>query len=154
MRNILALATIALVLISLSAEIGTTVQQTAYERSTLGTRWLESPGGGTKVKMLVEEANLGGAEVEIGEITFPAGHQGGDHLHQSTEIFYILSGTLIHVVNGAAHELTPGMVGIVRAGDEVAHRVPAEAPSVALVIWTPGGEAGRLEQIFTERPLR
>lgn len=62
--------------------------------------------------VLVEEATLGSGELEIGEITFPAtGRPGGQHGHTSTEIFYILSGTLRHTVNGASHDLTPGMVG-------------------------------------------
>ncbi len=126
----------------------------AYERSTVGTRWLESQSG-TTIKLLVEEANLGGSEVEIGEITFPGGPRppGQGHLHTSIEIFYILSGTMNHVVNGESHILEPGMVGIVRPGDTVAHGVSSEEPVRALVIWAPGGEAGRIAPYFDERPV-
>jgi len=66
--------------------------------------------------MLVEKANLGGSELEIGEIVFPTGSRGGGHRHGSMEIFYILSGELDHIVNGVSHPLSKGMVGIVRIG--------------------------------------
>ncbi len=131
-------------------------QETAssYEAGTRGTRWLEGQSGLT-IKMLVEASNLGGGEVELGEITFPvgAGASGGGHTHGRVEIFYILSGTFDHVVNGQAHRLTGGMVGIVRPGDEVIHRVVGDTPVRALVIWAPGGEAERLGSFFRERAL-
>jgi quercetin dioxygenase-like cupin family protein len=116
-----------------------------YARSTAGTRWLESERG-TTIKLLVEAANLGGSEVEIGEITFPGGPRpaGQGHLHGSIEIFYVLSGEMNHVVNGESHLLKPGMVGIVRPGDRVAHGVNSTDPVRALVVWAPGGEADRI----------
>ncbi len=125
-----------------------------YEKGTSGTRLLEGEGG-FSIKMLVEESNLGGPEVEIGEITFPAGSgaSGGGHVHSRTEIFYVLSGTFDHVVNGEAHRLTPGMVGIVRPGDEVVHRVIGDEPVRALVVWAPGGEIGRFDSNFKETPI-
>jgi len=104
----------------------------------------ESPTGGTKLRMLLEEANLGGTEVEIGEITFPAGANSGEHLHGATEIFYILSGELEHVVDGKSHVLKPGMLGFVRPPAKVNHVVPGKEPAKALVIWAPGGEAHRI----------
>lgn len=128
--------------------------QTAYEPSSSGTRILEGAGGLT-IKMLVEATNLGGAEVEVGEVTFPvgSGSRGGGHRHAHVEIFYILSGTFDHVVNGEAHRLAPGMVGIVRPGDEVIHRVIGDEPVRAVVVWAPGGEAARIAPGFTERPV-
>ncbi len=125
-----------------------------YERATSGTRWLEG-GGGFAIKMLVEESNLGGDEVELGEITFPvgAGRDGRSHVHGRVEIFYILSGELDHVVNGESHILRPGMVGIVRPGDSVVHHVVSDVPVKALVIWAPGGEADRIASFFQERPI-
>jgi quercetin dioxygenase-like cupin family protein len=125
----------------------------AYEPATAGTRVLEG-GGGFSIRMLVEEANFGGTELEIGEITFPAGGRGGEHRHGSTEIFYILTGELDHIVNGVSHPLTPGMVGIVRVGDSVVHRVTSDEPVKALVIWIPGGEAGRIAPGLRQRPIR
>lgn len=128
-------------------------QNTAsYDYATSGTRWLESNNGLT-IKVLVEASNLGGAEVDIGEITFPAGSRGGGHRHGAIEIFYILSGEFEHTVNGESHVLTPGMVGIVRPGDEVVHTVLSDEPVRALVIWAPGGEAERLAQFFNVRPV-
>ena len=126
-----------------------------YQRATVGTRWLETPRSDLSIKVLVEPANLGGCGVVIGEITFPAGPPppGDGHLHGSIEIFYILSGELDHVVNGQSHILTPGMVGIVRPGDRVIHKVNSSEPVKALVIWAPGGEVERLAQFFEQRPV-
>lgn len=124
-----------------------------YEKASSGTRILSSPSG-LSIKMLLEASNLGGDELEVGEISFPAGSRGGDHVHGSMEILYVLSGRLEHVVNGDSYMLEPGMVGVVREGDEVAHRVPDGEPCKALVIWVPGGEADRLARFFDVRPLR
>ena len=99
---------------------------------------------GTTIRLLLDEANLGGTEVEIAEITFPPGANSGGHPHGSTEIFYVLSGTLDHVVNGETHRLEPGMLGFVRPPDEVNHVVSGNEPVKALVIWAPGGEAHRI----------
>lgn len=144
----------ALLVLTSSILMGTAVQAADedYARASRGTRWLEGPGGLT-IKMLVESSNLGGDEVEIGEVTFPVAAQGGDHVHGSHEIFYVLSGVLEHVVNGEAHRLEPGMIGIVRQGDTVAHRVASEEPVKALVIWAPGGEAERLSRFMDSRPV-
>lgn len=106
----------------------------------------QSPTSGTTIRMLLDESNLGGTEIEIGEITFAPGTNSGSHPHGSTEIFYVLSGELEHVVNGESHLLGPGMLGFVRPPDEVNHVVPGDEPVKALVIWAPGGEAGRILQ--------
>lgn len=130
-------------------------QQPAYEKATHGTRILEAPSG-LAIRMLVEASNLGSGEVEVGEITIPAGsgaaRQG--HRHGVIEILYILSGELDHIVNGESHLLKPGDVGIVRPGDSVVHRVPGDEPVKALVIWAPGGEADRIAPGFQQRPVR
>lgn len=126
----------------------------AYEPATRGTRRLAG-GNGLEIRMLVEASNLGGPEVELGEVTFPVGAGDGasPHAHGRVEILYILEGVFDHIVNGQAHRLEPGMVGIVRPGDEVVHRVIGETPVRALVIWAPGGEAARLAPLFEERPI-
>ncbi len=127
--------------------------QDDYARSTQGTRILEGQNG-FQIKVLVEAANLGGTELDLGEITFPAGPAPNrGHGHAAIEIFYILSGQLNHVVNGESHILDPGMVGIVRPGDDVIHHVTSDEPVRALVIWAPGGEADRLAQFFQQRPI-
>jgi quercetin dioxygenase-like cupin family protein len=105
------------------------------------TDWV-SPSG-TRLRMLVDKAILGGDEVELGEITFAANADSGEHAHGSTEIFYVLEGELEHVVNGKSHRLKPGMVGYVRPPDRVRHKVGAGGAK-ALVIWAPGGESGRI----------
>jgi quercetin dioxygenase-like cupin family protein len=127
-------------------------EEIAYEIAPHGTRWLDGAGG-LAIKVLVEEANLGGAEVEVAEITFPAGARGGNHEHGSIEIFYVLSGVMEHVVNDRPYRLEPGMVGVVRPGDRVAHRVLSDEPVKALVVWAPGGEAERLSRFFQTRPV-
>lgn len=127
-------------------------QSPEYEKSVSGTRLLKGAGG-LVIKMLVEESNLGSSEIEVGEITFPVGAVGGDHLHESIEVFYVLSGIMGHVVNGKSHRLEPGMVGIVRPGDRVAHKVLSDTPVRAVVIWAPGGEASRLARFFEVEPL-
>ena len=123
-----------------------------YAISGQGTRILEGPNGLT-IKMLVEATNFGGSEVEIGEITFPGKSPGGDHVHGTNEIFYVLSGKMEHIVNGESSILDPGMIGIVRKGDTVSHKILSDEPVKALVIWAPGGEAERLAQFFTVKPI-
>jgi quercetin dioxygenase-like cupin family protein len=84
---------------------------------------------------------LGGNELEFAELTLAAGTTVGSHTHQSLEIIYVLSGTFGHEVNGHYYLLKPGMVGVVRPGDQVRHIVPKEADAKVLIIWAPAGEA-------------
>jgi quercetin dioxygenase-like cupin family protein len=116
---------------------------------SLEGRLFKSPTSGTTIRMLLDESNLGGAEIEIGEITFAPGSSSGDHPHGSTEVFYVLSGELEHIVNGESHVLKPGMLGFVRPPDQVNHVVGNETTK-ALVIWAPGGEAGRVLGSWTQ----
>jgi len=118
-----------------------------YAARSAGTQVLEK--NGVIIKMLVDATNLGGQELDIAEITIPVAYaQGGEHHHGSMEIFYILSGTLGHTVNGERHVLVPGNIGIVRPEDAVAHSVESDEPVKALVIWVPGGESSRLVNDF------
>ncbi|MCZ6619249.1 MAG: cupin domain-containing protein [Gammaproteobacteria bacterium] len=124
-----------------------------YEPEGTGTRELGS--GDLVIKILVESLNLGSSDVEVGEIYFPPGYESSRHSHGTIEIFYVLSGTLIHEVNGMPHELKPGMVGIVRPPDTVVHRAAGGSAVKALVIWAPGGEVDRLAEVFPrQRSLR
>ncbi|MEJ2087044.1 MAG: cupin domain-containing protein [Gammaproteobacteria bacterium] len=122
-----------------------------YEPVSTGTRVLSS--GELAIKVLVEADNLGSSDVEVGEITFPADHRSAGHSHGAIEIFYVVSGRMNHVVNGTAHVLTPGEVGIVRPGDTVVHEALDGAPVRAVVIWAPGGEVERLRRVFPEEAL-
>ena len=127
----------------------------SYQRSSTGTRWLENDAG-VSIKVLVEGAVLGETAVELAEATFPAGMGAGPstHRHGSTEIIYVVSGDLDHVVNGETHRLTPGMIGIVKPSDAVIHRVVGQSPVKVLLIWAPGGEVERLARVFRQRPIR
>ena len=122
----------ASVLTSLSARSPAVAQQTF------------ASAGGTTLRVLLDQMKLGSGEVDIGEITFPPGADSGDHAHGAIEIFYVLSGELEHVVNGKSELLKPGMIGFVKPPDKVRHKVPGKEPAKALVIWAPGGEAGRI----------
>ncbi len=123
---------------------GNAQQTDGYARSSSGTRVLEL-GSGTSIKMLLDASNLGDQDVEVAEITFPVGlNPASGHLHGATEIFYIVEGVFGHVVNGEEHRLEPGMVGVVKPGDEVMHRVLGNQPVKALVLWVPGGEGDRI----------
>jgi len=149
MRTLLALALLA----SSSATIA--AQDSTYRRSSSGTRVLENDTG-TSIKILVDNTVLAGTGVEVAEATMPVGAGSGpaSHRHGSTEIIYVLSGELDHVVNGEAHRLTAGMVGIVKPSDTVIHRVVGQSPVKVLLIWAPGGEVDRLAQRFRQRPIR
>jgi uncharacterized protein (TIGR02246 family) len=121
-----------------------------YARIAAAGALLESESG-IQIRVLADERTLGGPELEVVEITFPAGAGGGGHRHGATELLYVLSGVLDHVVNGESYRLTPGTLGIVRAGDTVSHRVVSDEPVQALVIWAPGGELDRVRRGFRER---
>lgn len=100
---------------------------------------------GTEIELLLSESNLGGGEVQVGEITWPPGANSGDHPHGATEIFYVLEGELEHVVDGVSRILGPGDLGFVRPPSEVNHITsPDGGPVRALVIWAPGGEGTRI----------
>ena len=124
-----------------------------YARSGSGIGEL-TLGSGTTIKLLLDASNLGSDELEVAEITFPAGaNPTGGHVHGAMEIFYVIEGVLGHVVNGELHRIEPGMVGVVRQGDEVMHRVLSDGPVKALVLWAPGGEAARIAPADRWRPI-
>jgi quercetin dioxygenase-like cupin family protein len=105
-------------------------------------RVFQSPAG-TKLRVLVDQTDLKGTEVEIAELTFAPNADSGDHQHGSTETFYVLEGELEHVVNGQSVMLKPGMTGSVRPPAAVRHKT-GPAGAKALVIWAPGGEIARV----------
>ncbi len=104
----------------------------------------QSGPGGSRLDVLFDGPTMG-ADVDVARLTFPPGTNSGGHKHGVTEIFYVLEGTLEHVVNGESHILTKGMLGYVKPPDTVNHIVDANGPPAeTLVIWAPGGEAARL----------
>jgi len=115
-----------------------------YAYATNGIKDHIPGGGGSEWKLLLNESNLGGKEIEMVEVSLAAGTTVGSHTHGSLEVVYVLSGTYDHEVNGKRYELTPGMVGIVRPGDHVRHLVPKSGPAKLLIMWVPGGEAAKV----------
>jgi quercetin dioxygenase-like cupin family protein len=107
--------------------------------------------GGTTLRLLLDESNVG-PEVTIGEITFPANLDSGEHTHDAIEMFYIVSGELEHVVNGRSQILKPGMAGFVRPPDKVRHKVGAAGPAKAVVVWVPGAEGKKIAARWTKEP--
>jgi quercetin dioxygenase-like cupin family protein len=112
-----------------------------YEYSSVGTRQFEwgPENDPVRVKVLLEEANLGSAGAEIIEIFFPPAYESRSHFHE-LEILYVIEGELEHIVDGESHILKPGMIGIVRYPNEVIHKTLSEDGARVLVIWPLGNE--------------
>jgi quercetin dioxygenase-like cupin family protein len=92
------------------------------------------------LRMLLDEAQLGGSQVSVGERAYPPNYASAEHAHKSIELIYVLSGRFQHVVNGKIHALTPGMLGVVKPGDKVQHRTDGSGPANVLMIWVPGDD--------------
>jgi quercetin dioxygenase-like cupin family protein len=108
-----------------------------------------SPGGAT-LRLLLDDSNVG-AEVSVGELTFPPNADSGDHTHGAIEMFYVLSGELEHVVNGTSYVLKPGMTGYVRPPDKIRHKT-GPAGAKVIVVWVPGDEAKKIAARWTKEP--
>ena len=115
---------------------------TAAPATTLAGRTFVSPGG-TRMRVLVDEKDLRGSEVEIVELTFPPNSDSGDHRHAVTETFYLLEGELEQVVNGTPVKLTPGLAVSIRSTDQVRHKSGPNGAKV-ICVWAPGGEIARV----------
>ena len=115
-----------------------------FAQSVTDTTSYQSRPNGTRLDVLFDGPTMG-VEVDVARLTFPPGTNSGDHSHGVTEIFYVLEGTLEHVVNGESYILTEGMLGYVKPPDMVNHVVASDGPPAkTLVIWAPGGEAASL----------
>ena len=141
----------ALAVAAAAAEVTQETERAPYEISSNGLGTYATPSGSFIIKRLLDSANFGGSELDIAELTFGPDYRGRVHTHRPIEIFYVLSGRLRHVVNGVAADLDPGMIGVVRPGDEVEHIVLSKEPLRMLVVWLPGGLAegiaGNLEPL-------
>jgi N-acyl-D-amino-acid deacylase len=115
---------------------------TSGQAPALTGRSFVSPGG-TKMKVLVDQSDVRGSEVEIVELTFPANSDSGDHHHAVTETFYVLDGEMEQVINGKPVKLGPGMSASIRSTDQVRHKSGPNGARV-LVVWAPGGEIARV----------
>ena len=106
---------------------------------------LTRPASGS-VRMLLDALQIGGSQVSVGERTYPAGYESGEHSHQSIEVLYVLSGEFQHVVNGQTHVLTQGMLGFVRPDDVVRHKTGPGSGAKVLMIWVPGTDGTKLAE--------
>ena len=148
-------STIALLSSAIGADQGHQSKPTeaaGYSYATSGV--LDERGPGEIWKILLDESNLGGKELELAELTLKAGTTVPAHTHQSLEVIYVLSGTFGHEVNGHYYLLKPGMVGVVRPGDHVRHLVPKEHDAKLLLIWAPAGEAKGIIDYATGMPIK
>lgn len=116
-----------------------------YAKISEGTKVIGWEGSEVEIKILLEPGNLGGSELEIGEITFPGGYEGAPHVHGVVEVFYPLEGEFEHKVEDTWYPVAHGALATVRPGDEVVHRCASETPCKLLVIWGPSGEIERLQ---------
>jgi len=73
-------------------------------------RVFQSPGG-TTLRVLLDQTDLKGTEVEVAELTFRPNSDSGDHQHGVVETFHVLEGELEHVVDGPEREAVPGHGG-------------------------------------------
>ena len=108
----------------------------SYEKESTGTRRLEWDDVNDIgwIKIMLEQANLLEAGVEVAEIYFPPGYQDVAHMHE-LELLYVLEGELDHIVNGVSHILKPGMLGVVKEPDLVVHRSHSDDGVKVLAIW-------------------
>jgi quercetin dioxygenase-like cupin family protein len=109
-----------------------------------------SPSG-VKMKVITDDKDLRGSEVEIVELTFPPNSDSGDHRHAVTETFYVLEGELEQVINGTPVKLTPGLAASIRSTDQVRHKSGPNGARV-LVVWAPGGEIARVSARWKPLP--
>ncbi len=110
------------------------VPTVAANRQPAQTPRVFMSSGGTALRVLVDAKSLGGNEVEVGELTFPANSDSGDHRHAVTETFFVLEGQLEQVVNGKPVALGPGGIVSIRSTDQVRHKSGPNGAKV-LVIW-------------------
>jgi len=109
------------------------------------------PHSKAQLKVLIDEQLGGTKDVTIADLTIPPGVDVPDHVHQSTEIFYILSGELEQTSDGKVQKLTPGMACLVPANSTTHHKVTSKKPVHALVIWAPGGEEKRITEQWEKK---
>lgn len=109
------------------------------------------PVSKSAIRVVINEQLGGTKEVSIAELEIPPGVDVPDHVHQSTEIFYVLSGELEQTSEGKVQKLTAGMAALVPANTTTHHKVTSKEPVRALVIWAPGGEEQRIVQDWEKK---
>jgi quercetin dioxygenase-like cupin family protein len=116
-----------------------------FARPEQATTYIE-PQSKSQITVLIDERLGGTKDVSIADLVIPPGVDVPDHVHQSTEIFYILSGELEQTSEGKVQKLTAGMACVVPANTTTHHKVTSKEPAHALVIWAPGGEEKRITE--------
>ena len=102
------------------------------------------PVSKSEITVLIDQHLGGTTDLTVAHLIIPPGVDVPDHVHQSTEIFYILSGELEQTSEGKVKKLTTGMACLVPANTTTHHTVTSKEPVHALVIWAPGGEEKRI----------
>ena len=131
-----------------AAVIGLAASASAQTEKPQGVLY-RAPSGVT-LRLMIDETNLG-AEASVGELTFPANSDSGDHAHGAIEMFYVVSRRAR--ARGQRQEPDPqaGMTGYVKPPDQVRHKTgPAGAKVV--VIWVPGEEGRRVASRWKREP--
>jgi uncharacterized cupin superfamily protein len=108
------------------------------------TKTYVDPVSKSEIRVVIDQQLGGTKDVTVAELLIPPGVDVPDHIHQSTEIFYILSGELEQTSDGKIEKLTAGMTCLVPANSTTHHKVTSKDPVRALVIWAPGGEEKRI----------
>jgi len=107
------------------------------------TTYIE-PASKSELRVMIDQHLGGTKDVTVADLVIPPGVDVPDHVHQSTEIFYILSGELEQTSEGKVQKLTAGMTCLVPANTTTHHKVTSKEPVHAVVIWAPGGEEQRI----------
>lgn len=148
-RMVAAVTTVVAGALTISGLVGVAPLGVAAQQPPRQGVLYRSPSG-TTLRLMLDEGNLG-KEVSLGEITFPANSDSGEHAHGAVEVFYVLEGELEHAVNGKSEFLKPGMSGFVRPPDRVRHKT-GPAGAKAVVVWVPGEEGRRIASRWTREP--
>src|SRR5262249_4963453 len=109
------------------------------------TTYIE-PASKSELRVVIDQHLGGTKDVTVADLVIPPGVDVPDHVHQSTEIFYVLSGELEQTSEGKVQKLTAGMACLVPANSPTHHKGTSKEPVHALVIWAPGGEEQRIVQ--------
>ncbi|MBI3250068.1 MAG: cupin domain-containing protein [Deltaproteobacteria bacterium] len=134
----------------LSPAFAQAAEAARFVRPQQTTTYIE-PNSKSTIRVLIDEKLGGTKEVSIAELIIPPGVDVPDHVHQATEIFYILSGELEQTSEGKVQKLTAGMTALVPANTTTHHKVTSKKPVRALVIWAPGGEEQRIVERWQKK---
>jgi quercetin dioxygenase-like cupin family protein len=109
------------------------------------------PVSKSELRVVIDPQLGGTTAVSLAELVIPPGVDVPDHIHQSVEIFYVLSGELEQTSEGKVQKLTAGMACLVPANTTTHHKVTSKEPVRALVVWAPGGEEKRIVERWQKK---